>query len=422
MAGLTAARSLAEAGRSVVLLEASSRVGGRIFTARHNGEPIELGAEFIHGRPPELWSLLEEANLQTWELTGPALTWHSGHLQPFDEEDSATSLLEPLESTPGNQPDLTFAEYLDRQHLPEPLRRSAIGYVEGFNAADYRVISTSALGLQQAAEDAIEGDRIFRIHGGYDQLPEHLCQRFRAAGGTLHTSTLLERVEWVPGHVTLLATQAGQPARFEAEQAVIALPLGVLHQHAVEFLPVPDPVREAQRLRMGQVSRFTLLFRERFWTNPATPNPSRSPLPGNFSFLFSFGMVPPVWWTPLPHPAPTITGWTGGPRSEALLGLSAQELGDLACEHLAMLLGLPLDDVRAQLVQCFTHDWRHDALFAGSYSYVPTGALDACSKMTLPADHTLFFAGEHTDITGHWGTVHAAIRSGLRAAQQILAS
>jgi monoamine oxidase len=40
--------------------------------------------------------------------------------------------------------------------------------------------------------------------------------------------------------------------------------------------------------------------------------------------------------------------------------------------------------------------------------------------MTIPADNTLYFAGEHTDTTGHWGTVHAAIRSGQRAAQQIL--
>jgi monoamine oxidase len=42
--------------------------------------------------------------------------------------------------------------------------------------------------------------------------------------------------------------------------------------------------------------------------------------------------------------------------------------------------------------------------------------------MTIPVDSTLFFAGEHTDTTGHWGTVHAAIRSGLRAGQQVLES
>jgi uncharacterized protein with NAD-binding domain and iron-sulfur cluster len=40
--------------------------------------------------------------------------------------------------------------------------------------------------------------------------------------------------------------------------------------------------------------------------------------------------------------------------------------------------------------------------------------------MATPVAETLYFAGEHTDVTGHWGTVHAAIRSGLRAAQQVL--
>jgi monoamine oxidase len=51
---------------------------------------------------------------------------------------------------------------------------------------------------------------------------------------------------------------------------------------------------------------------------------------------------------------------------------------------------------------------------------VASGALDAPFAMTLPEAGTLYFAGEHTDTTGHWGTVHAAVRSGLRAAEQVL--
>jgi monoamine oxidase len=52
MAGLTAARALAEAGQKVLLLEAQDRIGGRILTRHVGDEAIELGAEFIHGRPP----------------------------------------------------------------------------------------------------------------------------------------------------------------------------------------------------------------------------------------------------------------------------------------------------------------------------------------------------------------------------------
>ena len=73
MAGLTAARQLAEAGRKVLVLEARDRVGGRILTLRDQGEILELGAEFIHGRPAELWDLIGEARLETYALDGKRL-------------------------------------------------------------------------------------------------------------------------------------------------------------------------------------------------------------------------------------------------------------------------------------------------------------------------------------------------------------
>ena len=69
-----------------------------------------------------------------------------------------------------------------------------------------------------------------------------------------------------------------------------------------------------------------------------------------------------------------------------------------------------------------THDWQRDPYSLGAYSYAPNGASEACASLALPVEDTLFFAGEHTDTTGHPGTVHGAMRSGLRAADQVLAS
>ena len=465
MSGLSAARTLAEAGRSVTLLEAAPRIGGRIHTVRNGDEIIELGAEFIHGRPPELWSLIQEAGLETYELDGPTLSFQNGRLQTHDEEQDASSVLDPLEALPGpdTAPDLTFADYLAHHpEIPDQLRRRSISYVEGFNAADHRIISSISLGLQQAAEDAIEGDRLFRLTAGYAALPEYLARKFTEAGGQLHLSALVERIEWSRHHVIVFASRAGQPVTYQAAQAVITLPLGVLQAQSVEFVPLPNPLYEARRLRMGQVRRFTLLFRDKFWTRPAsnsaettdasgsdeagptaedrhsgvqlqnlrissTPPDAPSaeshltpiPPPGDFSFLFSFSSMLPVWWTPFPHPSRTLTGWVGGPRSEALFHLTPEQLGDLACRALAEIFHVSTD-LSALLVATHTHDWHTDPLSLGAYSYVPAGALDAPSKMTLPADDTLFFAGEHTDTTGHWGTVHAALRSGLRAAEQVL--
>ena len=80
IAGLAAARILAEAGQRVTLIEARDRVGGRIYTvpATQGELPVELGAEFIHGLPPELIHLIDEAGLTRFELEGDTRCFQPG--------------------------------------------------------------------------------------------------------------------------------------------------------------------------------------------------------------------------------------------------------------------------------------------------------------------------------------------------------
>lgn len=411
MAGLTAARALAEAGLKVLVLEAQERIGGRILTEHVGDEAIELGAEFIHGRPPELWALIEEAGLESYERGGSQICFEDGVLSDCGGE--MGGVFEPLEKLEDfDGPDISFAEYLDREEVAEEDRGRMTGYVEGFNAADHRQISAASLGAQQKAEDSTEGDRIFRLRGGYDQLPAYLAQRISEYGGTVVTRTVAKEIRWKAGRVEIV-TDSGS---FVATRAVVTLPLAVLQSGRVSFSPMPEAVMGAAGfLRMGQARRFTLLFRERFWEK-LEPQDALSEM----SFLFSFSEMPPVWWTPHPEASNSITGWVGGPRSEALEGIGSEELARRACATLGKIFGLPQDQVSELLLGCHTHDWRNDAFAGGAYSYVATGGLDASRQMTEPEAETLYFAGEHTDVTGHWGTVHAAMRSGLRAAEQIL--
>lgn len=411
MAGLTAARALAEAGLKVLVLEAQERIGGRILTQHVGDEAIELGAEFIHGRPPELWALIEEAGLESYERGGSQICFEDGVLSDCGGE--MGGVFEPLEKLEDfDGPDISFAEYLDREEVAEEDRGRMTGYVEGFNAADHRQISAASLGAQQKAEDSTEGDRIFRLRGGYDQLPAYLAQRISEYGGTVVTRTVAKEIRWKAGRVEIV-TDSGS---FVATRAVVTLPLAVLQSGRVSFSPMPEAVMGAAGfLRMGQARRFTLLFRERFWEK-LEPQDALSEM----SFLFSFSEMPPVWWTPHPEASNSITGWVGGPRSEALEGIGSEELARRACATLGKIFGLPQDQVSELLLGCYTHDWRNDAFAGGAYSYVATGGLDASRQMTEPEAETLYFAGEHTDVTGHWGTVHAAMRSGLRAAEQIL--
>jgi monoamine oxidase len=410
MAGLAVARALAERGLRVLVLEAQGRVGGRIHTLQVGDEIVELGAEFLHGHPPELWALVAEAGLDTYERDGAQLTFEDGRLRNADEEqEDIFTPLEELRDFSG--PDCTFAEYLDGRKIGPEERRAIIGYVEGFNAADHREISAAALGAQQRAEDKIEGDRVFCVRGGYGQLPEYLAERVRVYGGEIRLNTQVESIAWQPGAVEV---RAGGEV-FTAARCVVALPLGVLQSGRPAIAPAPGQVLEAAtRMRMGQVCRFTLVFQSRFWETlePASLK--------KLSFLFTFETMPSVWWTPFPGTGNRLVGWVGGPRAAALNELTAEELGERACGILAKVFGMDVADVRAQLVACHMHDWQRDPDALGAYSYIPAGAMDAPRAMTEPVEDTLFFAGEHTDITAHWGTVHAALRSGLRAAEQIL--
>lgn len=102
VAGLAAARTLAEAGRRVALIEARERVGGRIQTVQaiQGDLPVELGAEFIHGLPTELIDLVDEAGLTRFELEGDSRCIGPGRgvgrLEPCGDQREVHQLFEEL--------------------------------------------------------------------------------------------------------------------------------------------------------------------------------------------------------------------------------------------------------------------------------------------------------------------------------------
>jgi monoamine oxidase len=440
VAGLAAGRILARSGARVAILEARQRVGGRIFTTYINhgadtqGHPVELGAEFVHGLPQETWEYLREAGLDTYERVGAQLCSVGGRIQEHDEHlEGGFGVLERMTQWVAAQPagrDLSFAEYLRLAAIAPAARARAVEYVEGFNAADSALIGVAALAKQQQAEDEIDTDRLFYVSRGYGALPQFLARQFESAGGRILLGSIAQRIFWRRGAVSVTSLSlSGEPFSVAANRALISVPLGVLQAGTVEFAPTPAAIlTQARRLMMGPVLRMTLIFRSRFWAladGPQVPVEVRSRLE-RLSFLFTHGEVPPTWWTPMPDTAAMITAWIAGPKA-ALIEEARRSTGDenvlleLSLSTLASAFGLPVADIRRLLMSWHTHDWQADPYSCGAYSYAPAGAMDASARMTEPVEDTLYFAGEHTDTSGHWGTVHGALRSGIRAASQIQA-
>jgi monoamine oxidase len=413
IAGLAAAHALASSGLKVTLLEARDRVGGRIFTLHPEDTetPIELGAEFVHGRPPELLNLLGEARAKLQSIEGTDACFVHDSLSPCPHDD-AFDLLEQLADHVRREGDMSFQQFLEHQRPSAEDAEKARSFVEGFNAADARRIGIAALARQQQAEDEIGGDQSSRSIHGYDLLPGHLARRAEQAGSSILLRTPITSIEWMPGSVTV-RTADGQS--LSASKAVVTLPLGVLRARRVAFRPEPIRILSAaDRMEPGSVRRLVLLFRTPFWKTKMPSEIQR------MRFLFAHGMTPAVYWTQQPRDTPMLVAWVGGPKADAV-GNAEQFLAQ-ALRSLERIFSLPAQSLDAELRNWHMHDWHNDPYTLGAYSYAPVGALDCSAEMAQPVDNTLYFAGEHTDTTGHWGTVHGALRSGLRAAQQLLSA
>ena len=404
-AGLAAAAALVRAGRSVQIVEARNRVGGRCDTRRVPGlpVPIELGAEFIHGRPEATFELLRKAGVAAVDSTRTQRFLKRGKLEPIDAFAEAQKAMRDRAAL--NKKDVSFTEFLEQTPgLSSLTRRFALMMVQGFDAADPTRISARDL-AEEWGSGAI-GSSQLRPLGGYGPLLESLTGR----GARLRLQTIVREVRWKRGSVEIEGRFLGKPWRTKAKRAVITLPLGVLQSDLVRFFP---SLREKQaalkKLAPGPVIRVAMRFRSAFWEEAC---------PG-VAFFHSPAAAFPTFWTPLPMRVPLLTAWAGGPKAARLTGRPAAQLVRLA---LATVEQVFQKSVAGRLIAAYVQDWRDDPYARGGYSYVTVGGQGARELLAASLQDTLYFAGEATNCEGEAGTVGGALQSGARAARELMES
>lgn len=430
-AGLAAARVLSAAGFSVTILEARDRIGGRIHTLHdpHSPLPIELGAEFIHGRPPETLDIVERGRLKLAEA--PSRHWHLRQGRLIESAEFWSQLEDVMEQMKHSGPeDRSFRDFLEsycQKHDLGEAKAIAEMYVEGFHAARLERVSVRGLNKVNEAADSIDGDRGFRITAGYDRIAQALCDEAVAQGAKLRLNTVVEELRWRRSRVEVTSKSDDGAHRSNAGRALITLPLGVLQADedapgSVRFVPpLPEKSQAARKLAMGDAFRLIFRFREPFWEGLTLPakDGSRKDL-AELAFMHAPQEAIPSWWTQSPTRAPLLVGWAGGPRAEQLSLAGKEAVKDFGLKTLANIFGMQRSEIEGLLEESYTHDWHSDPFSRGGYSYIPVGGLDAEAELARPVEETLFFAGEATNTDGHNGTVHGAIATGVRAAQEII--
>lgn len=427
-AGLAAARRLLTAGRRVLVLEATGRPGGRARTDYElgHGIPLELGAQMVHGRTAITHAWIAREGLRTRSLPvtqrsrlivdrrAARFPWFA---LPFYPAVGTRAALDGFVRVPrridcARPPDRSLAEFLDERPIRPAARLIVSTLYAHVSAADPDTIGV--IGPAEEYREAREpyGFRNFQLVEGYSALVDRVAAplrewiRFNAAATEVHVS---------PSKVRVRATGAGgATSEFEADAVVVTVPLGVLKSDAIVFdPPLPDEKRAAiVRIAFGDA--YALHLRVRGGT-------MRRRL-GDFSLVH--GGTPSSFHRPrvgLGEATEIVTAFSVGREARRRAGLSDEEMVNATVAEWAALVP---SDVTLGTVEAFAvHRWTADPWVRGAYSFLPPGAgLADRRALATPVGNRMFFAGEATDVAGQSGTVAGAIDTGIRAADELLAT
>ncbi|PLK70891.1 amine oxidase [Rhizobium sp. TH135] len=407
MAGLSAATTLAEAGAEVIILEARDRIGGRIFTDRSLGVPIEHGANFIHGfngNPAAELAAKAGAtpffiDQERWQLFQP------GGVEPEDFEiDDVFDDLEQIAEKAVEEADgdgsvslLDVIELLDPALLQEPIGNWALtDTYEGEFAAALSQISA----LHVDAGEMFDGpDAVLRE--GYDRLPT-----FLGKGLDIRLRHPVNRIRHTQDGV-IVETENG---RFEADHCIVTVPLGVLKAGRIAFdPPLPEPQQKAiAAIGFGQLAKVSVAFDAAFWPKDQHFLGYAGNDRGRFADMLNLMSI---------QDAPVLTLIASG---DYAAHVDAMDEAALVADITAVLRDMFGDDV-PEPKAIARHAWSTDPHALGAYSFPAVGAEPADhDTLSKPAGPRLLLAGEHVS-ADYFGTVHGAMLSGERAAREVLA-
>lgn len=394
-AGLAAARELTDAGCEVTVVEARERVGGRVWSVRlDNGEIAEMGAEWIMPGDSEVrsWAKrfgvpLVDAGIDYGrrEARGPGASSLDVQDAFLRAADDALATI-PAEESAG----LTLGTFLDALDAPGAGRDAVRMRMQGSNATDLGRVALRVVGRPGAF--AVPSASYHRMAPGNQALAT-------AIAGSLADVRLGHRVRSVAHGSAGVTIGVEGDVEVAGAAAIVALPVRVAaHLRFDPFLP-DDLAIALRELPMGVASKLAF---------PVEAVPTLRAVQS---------AELPFWcWV------------ANGSDGQARRCLAAFAGSELAQDALATAAGDPgpwlgrllalNPDLRPSGAPVLKA-WALDPLAQGAYVAWDNRSWDRMEELDRTVGR-LAFAGEHTASPEHHGSMEGALRSGVRAAAQVL--
>jgi len=404
ISGLAAAKKLKENGFNVIVLEAQSKVGGRLKTNRSLGVAFDEGASWIHGTAGNpIASLAQQAGMNTAFTDDESiLAYDIGGVLHIDSnfsdtEDKFYTVLETLKNNGSSTKSFeTVFNELYPTYCNDRLWKFFLSTYLTFDTGDLNMLSS----LLYNEGEEFGGEERISVNG-YDTIPSYL-----AIGLNVQLNQKVTKIDY--SNTKILVSHNGTVT--EADYVLVTVPLGVLKANKIDFVPsLPNTKQNAiQKVGVNCVNKFLLTWETAFWDDEQyicyTPD-----IKDKFNYFVNVKKYQPT--------VNALMTFAYADKARQTENMTDQQIIEEIMTHLRDIYGnnipYPKNILRTK--------WQTNEYSYGSYSYTAVGTeMRHFDDLAEEIDDKIFFAGEHTEID-YFSTAHGAYLSGIREADKIIA-
>lgn len=407
ISGLYAAKLAKSKGAQVSILEASSRLGGRIRSLTDFSDfTIELGAEEIHGQKSLYFEWVNDAGISFVTADSRDFLFKGNTLYDVDVLSADTnfqvveSATYEVDEGEYSGPDQSALSYLQSRGVnPEfmPYGNALLANEYGTSAERISVLGASLGNSMWSA-----GDKNFLLknahHAGFIE------SKFSDVTPLISFQTPVTEIDYQNEEIAVKDSSGNIHL---CDKLIVTVSLGVLKAGLIQFTPALDTAKTAaiQKIGFGNGMKIILRFTQRFW-------------PEDTGSIFGSGPVPEYWATGLGRSAErkVLTAFVMGEKAEVLHAQGASAINAVLADLDAMFDGQATQFYDNHVIM----DWNSEPFILGSYSFPAIGEGNARQQLAAAVDKRLYFAGEACHTEGHFATMHGAVETALSAVRCLL--